>query len=49
MHMPKNMHICILGEAIPRELQSVPIAILTNDNGEVLFSVLVIPKIVVPF
>jgi len=33
------------GEALPRELQSTSIAILTNDSGEIPISVLIVPKI----
>ena len=46
-----RQRICISafgGEAVPRELQSVSIAILTNNGGEVPISVLVVSKIAAP-
>jgi len=44
-----RIHISAFGgEAIPRELQSTSIAILTYDGGEVLISVMIVPKIAAP-
>ena len=47
----KRQRICISafgGEAVPSELQSASIAILTNNGGEVPISVLFVSKIVSP-
>ena len=49
--MSENLHNLLYpfgGEAVPSELQSASIAILTNDGGEVPISVLVVPKIAAP-
>ena len=44
--MQTNLHFCIWGEAIPRELLSTSIAIQITDGGEAPISVL---KIAAPF